>query len=126
MSTPVEKSGPIRTFVFAFRGIAEMLRTERNARIHAFATALVIGFGFALGVDRSEWIALVLAIAFVWSAEGFNTAFEALCDVASPDYHPQVKRAKDIAAGAVLLAAIGAALIAILILGRRILLLMAG
>jgi diacylglycerol kinase (ATP) len=124
MSAQPPASGPLQTFRYAFRGIATMLRTERNARIHAFATMLVVGFGFGLGVDRSEWIALVLAVALVWAAEGFNTAFESLCDVASPEYHPQVERAKDVAAGAVLLAAMGALAVALLIFGRRILLLL--
>ena len=116
---------PLQTFRYALRGIATMLRTERNARIHALATILVVGFGFALGVDRLEWIALILAVFLVWAAEGFNTAIEALCDVVSPEHHPGVERAKDIAAGAVLLTAIGALIIALLVFGRRFLLLLA-
>lgn len=101
-----------------------MLRTERNARIHACATLLVVAFGFALGIGRFEWIALVLATALVWAAEGFNTAIEALCDVVSPEYHPGIERAKDVAAGGVLLAAFGALIVAVLVFGRRLLLLL--
>ena len=125
-SAPAPASaGPLQNFRYAFRGIATMLRTERNARIHAVATLLVIGLGLGLGVDRTEWIALTLAVAFVWAAEGFNTAFEALCDTVSPEFHPKVERAKDVAAGAVLLAAMGAFVVALLVFGRRFILLLA-
>ncbi len=102
---------------YALRGIGRMLRTETNARIHALATIAVVCLGLAFGIGRLEWLAVVLAIAGVWSAEAINSAFEALCNVASPDYHPQVERAKDIAAGAVLLAAIGALVVGFLIFG---------
>ncbi len=68
-----------------------------------------------MGVSRLEWALLVFAIALVWTAEGLNTAFEWLCDVAAPEYHPLVKQAKDVAAAAVLLAAIGSALIGLLV-----------
>lgn len=125
MAAQPPSSNPLQTFRYALRGITAMLRTERNARFHAFATVLVVGFGFALGVDRMEWIALVLAISSVWAAEGFNTAIEALCDVVSPEYHPGIERAKDVAAGAVLLATIGALIIGLLVFGRRLLLLLA-
>ncbi len=122
MAAQPPSPNPFLTFRYAFRGIATTLRTERNARIHAFATVLVVGFGFALGVDRLEWIALVLAVASVWAAEGFNTAIEALCDVVSPEHHPGIERAKDVAAGAVLLASMGALIVGLLTLGRRFLL----
>lgn len=125
MAAQPPSSNPFLTFRYAFRGIATMLRTERNARIHALATLLVVGFGFALGVDRLEWIALALAVASVWAAEAFNTAIEALCDVVSAEHHPGIERAKDIAAGAVLLTALGAFLVAVLVFGCRLLLLLA-
>lgn len=115
------ESKPVfKTFLYAFRGIAAMLRTERNARVHAAATiaALVLGFVFEIG--RVEWMAIALAIMAVWCAEALNTAFEALCDVASPDYHPKVERAKDVAAGAVLIAALGALVIGVLVFGNRL------
>jgi diacylglycerol kinase len=63
----------------------------------------------------------VLAITSVWTAEVLNTAFEFLTDVASPDFHPIAEKAKDVAAGAVLLAACGAAVIGVMVLGRRVL-----
>ena len=110
----------LASFGYAFRGIGTMLRTEVHARIHAVATVVVIGLGLLLEIDRADWIAVTLAITAVWCAEGFNTAFEALCDVASPEYHSEVERAKDVAAGAVLIAAIGATVIALLVFGRHL------
>lgn len=121
MTDRIERNGRLETFRFAFRGIVTMLRTEPNARVHALATLVVIVAGAALGIDRIEWLFLTLTIAAVWTLEAVNTAFEALCDVASPDHHPQVERAKDVAAGAVLIAAIAAVVVAVLIFGSRLL-----
>jgi diacylglycerol kinase (ATP) len=98
----------LRSFRFAGRGIKTLLLTQHNARIHAAATAAVVTAGIVAGVDRSEWLALVVAIVSVWTAESLNTAFEFLCDVASPQFHPLVARAKDVAAAAVLICALGA------------------
>lgn len=107
----------LRSFVYAGRGIRKLLASQHNAWIHAVATSVVVGLGLALGVSRLEWIALVGAIMAVWTAEAVNTAFEHLCDVASPEYHPLVEAAKDVAAGAVLICAIGAAIIGAIVLG---------
>jgi diacylglycerol kinase (ATP) len=98
----------LRSFVYAGRGLRTLLASQHNAWIHAAATCVVVGAGLALGVGRYEWLALVVAIVSVWVAECLNTAFELLCDVASPQFHPLVARAKDVAAGAVLLCAVGA------------------
>ena len=111
----------IQSFRYAIRGIGEMLRKESNARIHAIATVAAVAVGFALGISRIEWLAIALSITAVWCAEAFNTAIESVCDVASPDYHPKVEQAKDVAAGAVLIAAIGAAVIGVLVFGRHLL-----
>jgi diacylglycerol kinase (ATP) len=92
-----------------------MLATQHNAWIHAAATIGVVVAGFAARLERSEWCWIVLAIVGVWMAEALNTAFELLCDVASPEFHPMVKQAKDVAASAVLVAAMGSAVIGILI-----------
>jgi len=105
----------LRSFVYAGRGIRTMLVSQHNAWIHAVATTIVITSGATVGVSRLEWIGLVLAIASVWTAEALNTAFEFLCDVASPEFHPLVEKAKDVAAGAVLLCAVGGAAIAVLV-----------
>ncbi len=110
----------VQSFRYAIRGISEMLRTESNARIHVIATIAVVSAGFAIGINRTEWLAITLSITGVWCAEGFNTAFESLCDVASSQYHPKVERAKDIAAGAVLLTATGAVVIFLLVFGHHL------
>ncbi len=108
-------AGRTRSFGHAFRGIGTMLRSQRNAWIHALATVGVVGAGLALHVSLGDWKWLVLAIMSVWGAEALNTALELLADAAKPEFHPLVKKAKDVAAGAVLIAAIGAAVIGALI-----------
>ena len=92
-----------------------MLASQHNAWVHAGATVCAVGAGWALDISRGEWCWVVLAITGVWMAEALNTAFEFLCDVASPEFHPMVKHAKDVAAGAVLLCAVGAVIIGVLI-----------
>ncbi len=105
------------SFRHAFRGVLDTLRSQPNAWIHAVFTVAVCGVGGWLGLSRLEWSVLLLATAAVWTAELFNTALELLCDVASPKPHPLVARAKDAAAGAVLVAALGAAIVGLLVLG---------
>lgn len=111
----------IQSIQFAVRGIVVMLRTQHNAWIHALATAVVLVAGTVLQIGIGEWIAIILAIMAVWTAEALNTALEALCDVASQEFHPMVERAKDVAAGAVLISAVGAVVIGLLIFGPRLL-----
>jgi diacylglycerol kinase (ATP) len=101
----------LKSFSCAFAGLALMLRTQHNAWIHAGATAAVLAGGIACQFDAGEWRWLVTAIAFVWATEAINTAFECLCDVVSPQHRLEVEKAKDVAAGAVLIAALGAAAI---------------
>ncbi len=93
-----------------------MIRGQHNARIHLLLTLSVVVLGLTLGVSRLEWCALVLAIAVVWGAEGLNTALELLADAAVPGRHPLIAKAKDVAAGAVLLTAICAAIVGLLVL----------
>lgn len=107
----------LRSFKYAGRGVRTMLLSQHNAWIHAVASALVIAAGMYLGLARLEWAALILAIASVWTAEALNTALEFLCDVASPDFHPLVEKAKDVAAGAVLICPTGAAAVGSFVLG---------
>lgn len=92
-----------------------MLKSQHNAWVHAVATIAVLAAGFFFGVSTSEWCFLILLIMAVWVAEALNTAFEFLCDVASPEFHPLVKKSKDVAAGAVLLSAMGAAAVGLII-----------
>lgn len=110
----------LHSFVYAGRGLQTMLASQHNAWIHAIASLSVVGGGLLAGVGRLEWCALVLAIVSVWTAEALNTAFEFLCDVASPEFHPLVAKAKDVAAGAVLIAAAGATLVGLLVLGPHL------
>jgi diacylglycerol kinase (ATP) len=101
----------IASFIYAFRGIADFFRTERNARWHLAAALLAAVAGFWLRIDRYEWMAVVVCIGVVMALEAMNTALEHLTNLVSPGYQPLAGRAKDAAAGAVLLAAIGAAVI---------------
>ncbi len=96
-------------------GIASLVRSQANARIHLLAAVLVVLAGFYFGLNRTEWCLIALSIAVVFAAEGFNTALEHLTDLVSPDHHPLAGKAKDVAAGAVLLAAIGAAAVGALV-----------
>ncbi len=116
----------VRSFGFAFAGLAAMLRTQHNAWIHLASTITVVAAGLWFGVSREEWIWLVLAIVAVWTAEALNTAFELLCDVASPEFHPVVKQAKDVAAAAVLITALGATIVGLLVFAPRLVALFAG
>lgn len=101
----------LKSFSYAFAGVAFMLRSQHNAWLHAVATIGVVAAGLAYKVRPEDWRWLFAAVTIVWVAEAVNTAFEHLCNVVSPQYHPEVEKAKDVAAGAVLIAALGAAAI---------------
>ena len=105
----------VASFGHAGRGVWSALRSEVHLRLHAVATVVVIGLGFYSGLSRLEWALVALAVACVWAAELMNTAVEALTDLASPAYHPLAGKAKDVAAGAVLLAALGALVVGALV-----------
>lgn len=112
-------TGRLRSVKHALRGIGIMMASQHNAWIHAVATVCVGVAGVLFGLSWSEWCWIVLAIVAVWTAEALNTAIEFLTDVASPNFHPIAGKAKDVAAGAVLLAAVGAAIIGLLVFGPR-------
>lgn len=101
----------LKSFVYAWEGILSFFRTEHNAQIHLSATVLVTVLSVTLGVDKSEAIAVVFSVALVWIAEMINTAIEKMMDFISIERHPQIKLIKDISAGAVLVAAIAAAIV---------------
>ena len=101
----------LKSFGYAGQGIAFMLRTQHNAWLHVLISVLVIALALYCGVDATDWRWLVVAMAMVWVGESVNTAVEYICDVVSPEYSVAVKRAKDIAAGGVLIAALAAAVI---------------
>lgn len=98
----------LQSLAFAAAGLRALLQHEPNARIHAAATLAVIALAAALGLSAVEWALLALAVGGVWCAEALNTALECLCDVASPGPHELIRRAKDVAAAAVLVASMAA------------------
>ncbi|MCK5065280.1 MAG: diacylglycerol kinase family protein [Candidatus Fermentibacteraceae bacterium] len=104
-----------RSFKFALRGIGTLLKTQMNARIHVFALVVVLILGFTVGLSLPEWAIITLAIAMVLSAEAMNSALEFLADHTAPEWHDNVQKAKDLAAGAVLLAAAGALAVGLLV-----------
>jgi diacylglycerol kinase (ATP) len=110
-ANPPTRGRLLRSFRYAFRGVGMLLAWQANARIHAAATVAVVALGFFFKIERWEWCAVLGAIGLVWAAEGLNTAIEALTDLVSPGEHPLAGRAKDIAAGAVLCAAITAVVV---------------
>ena len=111
----------VASFGHAGRGVWSALRSEVHLRFHAVATVVVIGLGFHYGISRLEWALVGLATASVWAAELMNTAIEALTDLASPAWHPLAGKAKDVAAGAVLLAVLGAVVVGVLVFGPHFL-----
>ena len=104
----------LSSFAHAIDGLRLLLRQEHNARVHLAATLLVIAAAATASLSWSDWRWLVAAIALVWMAEAFNTAIEQLCNRVSPGFDPTIKRVKDLAAGAVLIASTAAALIGLL------------
>ena len=111
----------IASFKYAFNGWWYVIRTQRNAWIHALASVAVIGISIWLKLERLEWALIIVAIAFVWTAEFFNTALEVIVDLATHDTHPLAKVGKDVGAAAVLIASITAAVIGIIVLGPPLL-----
>lgn len=92
-----------------------MVHCQHNAWIHAAATIFVLIAALLLRISAADWCWIILAVSIVWTAEALNTAFEFLADAASPDFHPLVRDAKDVAAGAVLITALAAAIIGAII-----------
>jgi len=111
----MEKRRPLIAFRDAFRGIGFMLREEAHMRFHLTAALGVVVGGAAFRVPLESWAALIFAITLVLLAETLNTAVEAVLDLVEPDHHPLVGVVKDLAAGAVLVASLGATIIALLV-----------
>ncbi|MCR5770222.1 MAG: diacylglycerol kinase family protein [Butyrivibrio sp.] len=107
-----QKRSPLyKSFGYAFEGIFNTIKDERNIKIHLVVTVLVIIFGFILNISLSEWFVCILLFAIIIPLELVNTAIEAVVDMTSKGYDPLAKKAKDAAAGAVLVAAILSAVI---------------
>jgi diacylglycerol kinase (ATP) len=101
----------MRSFRYAGGGLLFLLRSEHNAWLHFAATCAVIGAGLALEIDSVDWRWIAAAILWVWSAEAFNTSIERICNLVSPEPDERIRVVKDVAAAAVLVSAVGAALI---------------
>ena len=106
-----------RSFRYASAGWWYVLRTQHNAWIHGLVSTAVLVLGLWLQITRQEWAIIILTMMAVWMAEFMNTALEAVVDMTMPEPHPLAKVAKDVAAAAVLVGAIGSVLIGLLILG---------
>ena len=115
-----EAAGLVVSFNYAFEGVIYVVRTQRNMRVHFLAAVGVLVAGVILGVTRFELLALMLAVSFVLIAEMINTAIEKAIDVATNSFDPVARVAKDVSAGAVLIAAVNAALIGYLVFADRL------
>ncbi len=109
------RPGFFRSFVYAGSGLWYALRTQRNARVHAIVAVAAIALGIALRISPVEFAMVFVAITIVFTAEMFNTVAEACVDLATSEYHPLARIAKDVAAGAVLLSAILAVVIGLFV-----------
>lgn len=107
----------VKSFDHAFAGVHYAIRTQRNMRIHLGIASAVVLVGLWVGLGYAEWAVLGLTVGFVLVAEMFNTVAEAALDAATPYYHPLVKVAKDVAAGAVLVTALVSISVGVLVLG---------
>lgn len=112
----------VKSFGYAFNGIATLLRDEHNSRIHVAAMAAVVILGFLLELTAMEWCVVALCCGGVLMAEAMNSAVEAIADLVSPEYHPLIKKAKDVGAAGVLMMAIAAATAGLIIFLPKIIL----
>jgi len=109
----------IESFNFAIEGVIHVLRTQRNMRLHFAAAVVVIVVAVAVGVSKIELSVLLISIAFVLVAEMINTAVEGTIDAATTSFDPMAKLAKDIAAGAVLIASVNAVAVGYLVFAGK-------
>lgn len=110
----------LQSFVYAFRGILYLLRTQHNAWIHMGFTLMALVLGVCFSISQLEWIAIIICIGLVLAAEAFNTSIELLCDARFTDYDKRAELIKDTAAGAVLIVSLAAAVIGTIIFIPRI------
>lgn len=110
----------LRSFAFAFDGLRILLKTQHNSWIHLAVTGVVLAVGAMLRITAIEWCVLTLAMASVWITEILNTAIEFLTDLVSPEFHPIAGQVKDLAAAAVLISAMGAAIVGVIVFLPRI------
>ena len=113
--------GLVQSFAYAFNGIRITFFSQQHAWVYLAMTVSILTAGAVLKISPREWCWMIIAVVTVWTAEALNTAFEFLCDVASPEFHPLVEKAKDVSAGAVLICIIGAVAIGLIVLGPPLL-----
>jgi diacylglycerol kinase (ATP) len=118
--SPARANSLIDSFNYAFEGLVHVLRTQRNMRVHFAVAVVVLVVALWVGVSKIELIALIMSITFVLVAEMINTAIEGAIDVATTSFDPMAKLAKDIAAGAVLLATINALAVGYLVFSGKV------
>ena len=107
----------VDSFVHAWTGMRYIFAAERNPRIYLAVTLAVVALGIWLGLTTSEWALIMAAVAFVFTGEMLNTVVEVTVDLITLEHNPLAKAAKDVAAGAVLVAALAAAAVGLLVLG---------
>lgn len=112
--------GIMRKFAWAMAGLMAVIREEQNMKIHLAAAGIALGLGWILGLERGEWGLLLIAIILVLMSEVINTAIERTVDLIAPQYHPLAEKAKNMAAGAVLLSAISAVILGVIVFGPHI------
>jgi len=111
----------LKSFTYAFNGLKILIVEEHNARIHLFAAICVVIAGFVLKISSAEWIAITLAIGFVIALESINSAIENMADFISPEKNEQIKKIKDLSAGAVLVGAMTAFVIGLIVFVPKVL-----
>jgi len=109
-----------KSFMYAFQGIGDLFRNHKNGQFHLAATIVVVILGYFCHISALEWMAVILCICMVTALEAMNSAIEYLTDLVSPNYHPLAGKVKDMAAGAVLYAAIGAGIVGLIIFTPKI------
>lgn len=105
----------IKSFAFAWSGLKICFASETNFKIHIAFAAFAMLLGFVFSISRVEWLVIIGCIAFVTTMEMVNTTIEKLCDVVHKEFHPNIKKVKDIAAGAVLVAAACSVIVGVII-----------
>lgn len=118
--TKWKKKSVTEKFNVAFEGIFETIRTENHMKFHCFCTIIVCILSLFLDIGKYEALAVIISISLIWVAELFNTAIESCVDMVTDEYNPLAKRAKDIAAGAVLVTAINALFVGYIVFERKI------
>ena len=103
------------SFKYALEGVLELIKSQPNFRIHLVASILVLFMGWFFAIEKSEWCFTIFAIVLVLTAEALNTGLEYITDLVSPDYHLLAEKTKDVAAAGVLIAAMGAAVVGLII-----------